>query len=156
MNSEADSPLSDREANYLLEEYKALRVSIEADTERNFRLERGAFGALVVIYGLIFSDSFLISSEFETWVWFAPPFVSLFSLRRTFLHRVFIESISEYIRANIEPIIGPKAGGWEQERFAASQRKGRYFSTDYRPSKLWLLIFLATAAAALTKVLGFH
>ena len=134
-----------------MEEYRQLRNEIMEYKQAAHRNERVAFGALLAIYGLIFSDGFLIDADLKVWIWFAPPVVALVNMRRAYLLLTAMNHVGGYIRENIEPKFLPVGEGWQHrlDEIHNSKLRGRI-----RPAgvgRLWIMIFVATTFVAISE-----
>lgn len=153
---EVDNTVLGSKSEFLIEEYRQLRLEITEYKQAGHRNERLAFGALLAIYGLIFSDSFLVNSDLKIWIWFMAPVVALVNMRRSYLLLTAMSELGDYIRENIEPFFLSQGEGWQQRLMKIETSK---YSDRIRPrgvGRLWILLFVTTAFAAITKYYGLH
>lgn len=138
----------DRKADFLLEEYRFLKQETFNLHEAGTRNERLAFGALIVLYGLIFSDGLNLVSGLRLWIWFLPPLVAIVHLRRSFLYTRAVHRIGQYIKEETEPHFLADGRGWQHRRYNRAWDAMSKDSFVRGTSRLWVLILVATLAAA--------
>ncbi len=137
---------------FLVEEFRALRAEIDLLADLSFRVERNAAGIIILIYGLVFSESIPITASLALWLWFLPPLVCLLCLTRLHNIRLKIHFLGAYIKDYIEPKLAPDGRGWE----AFLTKKFGSAPPGWVPSRLWALLLSLSSFAAASKALGFH
>lgn len=161
---QASLDLEKRQNDFLFEEYKALRSEIELLSNMSFGVERNCAAAIMLIYGLIFTEEVLQFSALIVWIWFLPPLFSIFCLVRVGNIRSKVFQIGAYIGNNIEPMLAPDGAGWEAFQglktppsvLVNGTRRDVVLEPGWNPSKVWLVASIIMLLAAIGKFSGHY
>jgi hypothetical protein len=116
--------ITDRQKDFLMKEYDALRREVEATLSEQESLTRNVPVAAAAIAAWLFTQKTL--PDWGRLAWFIPAAVLIFgAIRASIIGGIFTE-LSEYVRGIEEEFSLPeKARGWEH--FRAAKRK-RWFA----------------------------
>src|SRR5688572_25459224 len=127
---------------FLLEQFKCLRVEIMDHIAAQRHIEIASIIAIATIYGFLLTNENL--PEWAWLAWFVPPIISGFGLARMASYHIQIGFIAEYLRME-EKRIEPSTGLWEN--FIAEKRANDPRAS--RTGKTFILSFAALLSGSL-------
>jgi len=103
--------ISPRKSDFLVEEYRMLRMEIESYTKQKRQLEISVITAILIVYG--FATTSELNNGLEYLVLNTPIAVVVWGIYRFYFYNKVIDKEVRYIKEKIEYILMGSEGGWE-------------------------------------------